>query len=125
MKPADLKEGSLVLDADGNLLGRIVKFDEDCFTVKHGRVLPRLVDVHYDEIAAISGDEVRLRDDPENYSEGDARREPAPPERVTGPEAGYDFGGADEEPVSSLDSDRRVTGIEAGMDFGADRKVIS
>jgi hypothetical protein len=57
----DVREGMVVHTADGERLGTVVRRGEDTFVIEKGRLLPRDFIARYDEIAEVSGDEVRLR----------------------------------------------------------------
>jgi hypothetical protein len=92
-KAVDLM-GCEVLTPSGERLGEVIRCESDSFTVRKGHILPTEIDVAYSDIASTDGNCIRLTRDPTVFSDIEASDEPQTVnEHVTGPEAGYDFGG--------------------------------
>jgi len=55
-----VREGMLVVSADRQELGRVVRFDEVGFVVEKGRAIPRDLEVRNEDVASIVGGRVLL-----------------------------------------------------------------
>jgi len=56
-----VKEGMVVLAADGEKLGKVVRCDEEGFIVEKGIFFPRDYIARYEDVADVRGDEIYLR----------------------------------------------------------------
>jgi hypothetical protein len=57
---ADVREGMVVVSADRQELGRIVRCDEIGFTVEKGKLLHQDLEVRYEDVARIAGQQILL-----------------------------------------------------------------
>jgi|HubBroStandDraft_3_1064219.scaffolds.fasta_scaffold1085625_1 hypothetical protein len=57
---ADVREGMVVVSADRQELGRIVRCDELGFTVEKGKLLLQDLDVRYEDVARSAGGQILL-----------------------------------------------------------------
>lgn len=60
MDQRGIVEGMTVYDAEGQKLGEVVSLDADGFLVERGLVFPKETFVRYEDVAGVSGHEVRL-----------------------------------------------------------------
>jgi hypothetical protein len=55
-----IAEGMTVYDAEGQALGEVVSLDADGFLVERGLVFPKETFIRYEDVAGVSGHEIRL-----------------------------------------------------------------
>ena len=125
-----LREGMTVFSSDGEKLGKVVRCDETSFIVEKGFFFPKDYVARYEDVADVTGEDVRLVFTKDSFREGASAREFIEHESETGFQAGSRTTGEElrvplaEEELDVVKRDREAGEVRLHKDVVTETKHI-